>query len=506
VSAIVAAHGPFDPAEGERMLERLAHRGPDGRGSVRAGDAWLGHRRLAIVDIEGGAQPLRNDAGDLWLVGDGEIYNHERIRARLGGERFRTRADFESALHLYDELGTDALGSLWGMFALVAAGRDGRFVAARDTLGIVPLYWARRDGTVLFASEMKAYDESWRPFVESFPGGHMWTPEDGLVAWASSPEEVTGLMRSLGPDEPPPEWALDAVRDVVVRAVERRLAVDVPVGTFLSGGLDSSIVTAIAARAARRDGWTLRTFSAGAPDSDDLDAARQLAELLGTEHHEHVFEPEELIEWVPEVIRVLESFDPTLVHSAVPNYLLAAEAAEHVKVVLIGEGADEIFAGYEHFGAHDSGDDLHAELLATIEAVQRSGLQRADRVTSAHGIEARVPFLDLDVVELALALPPEWKLTRRDRQEKWLLRRAFEGWVPDDLLWRKKAQFGQGTGTNAVLRQHFDATVSDADLARERDAVHPPLRTREELAYHRLFEGNLHGVRADATIARFVEP
>ena len=296
-----------------------------------------------------------------------------------------------------------------------------------------------------------------------------------------------------------------AVRDSLIRAVERALIADVPVGVFLSGGVDSSLVTAIAARAADRNGPRIKTFAAGLSDSPDLLAARAVAEHAGTDHHERVYTAEEAIELVPEVISVLESFDPTLVHSSVPNHLVAKLAGEHVKAVLIGEGADELFAGYSHYSRHDSPDELHDELLETISGLHIGGLQRVDRVTSANGLEARIPFLDLDVVELALALPPAWKLTEEARPAKWLLRRAFDGWVPDDVLWRKKEQFGQGTGMNEVLREHFDATVSDEDLERERGVVDPPLRTREELAYYRMFADRLPGVRAQDTIGRFVE-
>ena len=311
-------------------------------------------------------------------------------------------------------------------------------------------------------------------------------------------------MRSRAPDEEPPPWVFSAVRESLIRAVERELVADVGVGVFLSGGVDSSLVTAIAARAAGADGAKIKTFAAGLADSPDLLAARTVAEHAGTDHYERVYTAEEAIELVPEVISVLESFDPTLVHSSVPNHLVAKLAGEHVKAVLIGEGADELFAGYSHYSQHDSPDELHDELLETIGGLHIGGLQRVDRVTSANGLEARIPFLDLDVVELALALPPAWKLTQEGRPAKWLLRQAFDGWVPDDVLWRRKEQFGQGTGMNEVLREHFGAMVSDGDLERERGVVEPALR-RAELAYYRMFADRLPGIRAQGTIGRFVE-
>ncbi len=504
MSGIVAAYGPFDPRLGERMLDRLVHRGPDGGGSRQVGDAWLGHRRLAIVDPEGGAQPLGSDNGELWLVGDGEVYNHRRLRRELGPSAFATESDHEAALRLFERDGLEGIQRLWGTFAFAVAGSDGRFAAIRDTLGVVPLYWARRGDTVLFASELKAFDEDWRPAIEPFPTGSFWTPAQGLTEWRYRPPSV--LMRRRARDDDPPDWVFDAIRESVVRAVQTGLVADVPVGAFLSGGLDSSIVCAVAARAASRDGGrTFQTYAAGLADSPDLKAARLVADHIGSDHHERVYTAEEAIALVPEVIGILESFDPSLIHSAVPNHLVAARAREEIKAVLIGEGADELFAGYSHYQEIDTGEELRQELLETIRGLHNLGLQRVDRVTAANGIEARIPFLDLDVVELALALPPGWKLTAEGRPEKWLLRRAFEGWLPEAVLWRSKQQFGQGTGMNAVLREHFAATVTDADLERERDAVDPPLRTREELAYYRIFRDHLPGVRVDGTIGRFVE-
>ena len=505
MSGIVAAHGPFDPAVGRRMLDRLAHRGPDGEGTRPVGAAWLGHRRLAVVDVERGAQPLGTTARDLWLVGDGEIYNHEALRAEQRGVEFATGSDHEVVLHLYEAEGAAAFERLWGTFAFVLAGTDGRFVACRDTLGVVPLYWSRRDGTAVFASELKAFEGDWRGGVEPFPPGHAWTPEDGLIPWRPAPAAAPVLLRSRGPRDEPPRWVFDAVRDSLVRAVEHLMVADVPVGIFLSGGVDSSIVTAIAARAAHTRGATTKTFAAGLAGSRDIEAARTVAEHTGTDHHEVVFGPADAIDSIPEVISVLESFDPTLVHSAVPNHLVARLARRHVKAVLVGEGADELFAGYSHLAEVETADDLHDELVDMIAGMHIGGLQRVDRITSANGLEPRIPFLDLDLVELALALPPAWKLVDHDRPSKWLLRRAFDGWIPDEVLWREKEQFGQGTGMNTVLADHFGSMVTDDDLVRERHAVDPPLRTREELAYHRIFTEQLPGVPAQGTIGRFAD-
>jgi len=504
---IVADHGSPDSAVAERMLERLAHRGPDDSGSVRVNGSWLGHRRLSIVDVNGGHQPLSADtsSGELHLVGNGEVYNHDEIRATLSDQAMKTRSDNEVALHLIAERGPEALSEILGMFAFVAAGEDGTFVAARDPVGIKPLYWACRDGYMRFASELRAFDRDWQPDVEVFPPGHYWTPETGLRRFrAAVPRE--GVAHYDGPSEPGapiPEDMLTLVRDSLIKTVERQMMGDVPVGVFLSGGLDSSLVAAIAAPWARRNGRTLQTFAVGLEGSSDVIAARVVAEHLGTDHHEAIYTEQDALRVLPEVVRTIESFDPSLVRSAVPNYILAELTAKHVKVVLTGEGADEIFAGYEYLDEFLTEADLHTELVRTIEGLHNLNLQRADRVTMAHSLEARVPFLELDMIELGLAMPAGWKLAAEGQMEKRLLREAFDGWLPDDFLWRPKEQFGDGSGASSVLKDRMEGSVSEADFERERDTVEPPLRTREELAYYRIFAEHLGEIRPAETIGRF---
>jgi asparagine synthase (glutamine-hydrolysing) len=492
---IAAQYGQPDAEAGRRMLDRLVHRGPDDEGCVTLGDhAWLGHRRLSIVDVEGGRQPLGGEpAGDLWLVGNGEVYNHEDVGDRLAHASFQTSSDNEVALHLVDSHGPDSLGELSGMFAFVLAGRDGRFLAARDPVGIKPLYWARRGGNVRFASEMAAFDPDWRPFVDVFPPGHYWTPERGLVRFASA---VPAAAWS-GESDPA------CTRDILVQSVERQMMGDVPVGVFLSGGLDSSLVAAIAARWLAERGERLKTFAVGTEGSPDLVAARVVASHLGTEHHESVYTAAEAMAAVPDVVRAIESFDPSLVRSAVPNHMLARFTSQHVKVVLTGEGADELFAGYEYLCSFDDAESLQAELVRSVEGLHNLNLQRCDRVTMAFGLEARVPFLDREVIEHALRLPARWKLAGAGRAEKWLLREAFSGWLPDELLWRGKSQFGDGSGAADVLTDALSASVSEEDFERERWAVDPPLRTREELVYYRIFKEHLAGVRPELTLGRF---
>ena len=383
-------------------------------------------------------------------------------------------------MQLIAQHGPAGLHELRGMYAVIAAGQDGLFVAARDPVGIKPLYWARRGQEVRFASELVAFDEDWREAVEFFPPGYYWTPGDGLVRFARAvPANLEPSCQPPSrPDEEPPGQLVGQLRDTLIRAVERRLMADVRIGVFLSGGLDSSIIAAIAARSSD---YVLPTFAVGTQGSPDLEAARLVAEFLGTEHHERIYTEDEARAALPAVVRSIESFDPSLVRSAVPNYLLSEFAAREVKVVLTGEGADELFGGYEYVRELGSEDDLHDELVRTVESLHGLNLQRCDRVTMAHGLEARVPFLDLDMIEFCLGIPPAWK-TSDARQEKFILRTAFAGWVPDDILWREKAQFGDGSGAAAALALDGES---------------------EEDAYREIFRTHLGGIDPARTLTRF---
>jgi len=498
VCGIVAVHrlNPIgrtevDEADARRMLHRIAHRGPDGEGLQVLGGDVIAHARLSIVDLAGGAQPLESQAGS-WIVANGEIYNHEDVRAGLDFP-FRTDSDSEAALAVVEVLGVEGVSVLRGMYAFVVVRADGEFVAARDPLGIKPLYWAESDGVVSFASELRAFDTDQLPAVREFPPGHTWSSRSGLSA-----------LERATTTEPAPathQQARERIRAALVAAVERRMMADLPVGVFLSGGLDSSIVAAIMARVADPAHGPVRSFAAGTAGSSDLLAARRVAEHLGLDHTEIVYSADDAVEAVPDVVRSIESYEPSLVRSAVPNYLLSEVAARSVKVVLTGEGADELFAGYAHYLDMDA-DDLQAALDDSVDGLHNLNLQRCDRVTMAHGLEARVPFLDVDVLALARQVPIDWRLPRQLGQEKAILREAFAGWLPDDLLWRVKEQFGDGSGTAEVMRARIEDLESGTDWASTRVDDLPAPRSREELAYQRVFAAALPGVRDDV-IGRF---
>ncbi|WP_217428081.1 asparagine synthase (glutamine-hydrolyzing) [Microlunatus speluncae] len=496
---IVAIHRPNtsviltdDLARGRRMVERVGHRGPDGQGQRIVGPTFLGHTRLAIVDLAEGQQPLPAP-GDRWLVANGEIYNHQAIRADHPDYPFRTRSDSEAIAALIGRDGVPAIARLWGMFAFVYAGPDGSVVAARDELGIKPLYWADVDGAVLFASELRAFDPELRPEVREFPPGHAWTAAGGLVR----------IRPQVGAPAVPADRAeaRRLIRERLITAVRRRLMADIPVGVFLSGGLDSSLVAAIMARHADPAHGPVRSFAAGTVDSSDLAAARRVAEHLGLDHTERIYTADEALAVLPEVVASIESYEPSLVRSAIPNYLLAQTTARSVKVVLTGEGADELFAGYDHLRELDL-DQLQAELERSVRGLHNLNLQRCDRVTMAFGLEARVPFLDLDLVALAESIPIGWRLPGRLGQEKALLREAFAGWLPDDLLWRVKEQFGDGSGMAALIRDHGHALDLPANWRAHRVSDLEAPRSREELAYQRLFADRLDGISEDV-LGRF---
>ncbi len=465
--------GDEDRRTAEGMIARLRHRGPDGSGVVAGPDGILAHARLSIMDPRHGAQPYRSEDGRWTLAANGEIYNFRALRGALAGHRFGSRADTEVALHLLENGGgaphAERVPALDGMFALAVQG-PGDVLLARDPLGIKPLYLAGDADGVRFASEMKALQDAEGP-IETVPPGSVWSPATGARRYYRVP--------AAEPDLNDPDEAAAAVRRTLTRAVEKRLMSDVPLGAFLSGGLDSSIIAAVAKRALGE----LHTFAVGVEGSDDIEAARHVARHLGTRHHEYLFDAAEVEAHFEEIVYALESFDQELVRSVVPTYFVARLAAERVKVVLTGEGADELFAGYRYLRDLE-GAALGEELRRSLEAMHHINLQRVDRLTMAHGLEARVPFLDTEMVALAQRIAPALKL-RPDpsgrRVEKWVLRRAFEDLLPRDIVWRDKAQFDEGSGTTALL----------ARLAAQRPGEAPALgvvpASAEEAWYLRVF-------------------
>jgi asparagine synthase (glutamine-hydrolysing) len=456
------------------MLDRVAHRGPDGAGIWRAPRGTLGHARLAILDPEGGKQPLSDASHKYWIAFNGEIYNHVALRNRLTDRAFRTRTDTEVILHLYEAYGTEAVSMLDGMFAFALFdGED--LLLARDPLGIKPLYYGFIGRTLVFASEIKAL-QGLVPDIHEFPPGWWYHSACG---W----HQYFTLERLAYTDEPI-EHPVEKIRETLTRAVEKRLMADVPVGVFLSGGLDSSIIAALAKEMLE----DLDTFSVGVEGSADLACARQIAARLGTRHHEYVITFDEMAAALSDIIYHLESWDAALVRSAIPNYFLARLARDAVRVALCGEGADELYSGYAYLRRF-TGNALHRELFEITGELHNTNLQRVDRMTMAHGIEGRVPFLDIDHLRVAFAIPPAMKLHGEKKTEKWVLRKAFEDILPDEVVWRTKAKFAKGCGTADLMQRFAEETVSDGEFEKaKREIYGVPLRSKEALLYYRHFQ------------------
>jgi asparagine synthase (glutamine-hydrolysing) len=473
---IVASYGECPEYLVRGMIEAIRHRGPDGLGFANIGASALGHARLSILDIEGGAQPMTNERGDLALAFNGEIYNHLDIRRRLEGRHaFKTRTDSESIIHAFEEVGEDAFSRLDGMFAIALAGPRG-LILARDPLGIKPLYYGRLGSSILAASELKAFppmDE-----LRALPPGH-------AVALPGEPWRFAPPFPPLEPlFDPPLSEILQEIRRRLEAAVVKRLMSDVPVGVYLSGGLDSSLVAAMM----RPHTVRLHSFTAGMKGAADLEAAREVADYLGTDHHEMIYTADEVERAIPDVIRSLESFDAPIVRSAVPMFFVSRMASESVKVVLSGEGADELFAGYSYLGGLRTGRELRKELTGITLRLQDTNLQRTDRMSMAHGLEARVPFLDQDLLRYVFRLPAEMLLHRPDRPEKWLLREACRGLLPASIIERKKMKFSDGAGSGDVIADRISRIINPASFERQRE-VEPglTLRSPEELWYYRVW-------------------
>jgi asparagine synthase (glutamine-hydrolysing) len=457
----------------DRMMASLAHRGPDAAGKLANEHGTLGHRRLSIMDPAGGDQPIRSDTGRA-IVGNGEIYNFPEIRRSLAGRYcFHTGSDTEAALHLYDAEGVTLPTSLDGMFAFVIA--DGKHLyAARDPVGIKPLYVAEDDGRLQFASELKAFPSSVSR-AQEFRAGTWFHSETGFRPYYELPEHGPNPQSQADPDA----LAL-AVRATIEDAVQKRLMSDVPVGAFLSGGLDSGVVTAIA----RQHVSELHTFSVGFAGSDDLEAARYLSRILDTVHHEYVLNDNEILAKLPEILYHLESFDLDLVRSAIPCYFTARLASHYVKVILTGEGADELFAGYAYYKDYTNrAKTLQDELRRSVGSMHDINLQRVDRMTMAHSVEGRVPFLDLSMIDLAFRIPAELKLypaPAPKATEKWILREACEDLLPAEILWRRKAQFDEGSGIAERMGAILRGYIADVEPG-------APARNSEEQAYFDIF-------------------
>jgi len=486
---IAGCFGTKDMKTINRMLDALPHRGPNDRGIYTSNNTVFGHTRLSIVDVAKGHQPILTNDGKMGIICNGEIYNFRELRKGLTSKyQFITDSDTEVILHLYQEKGPECVMDLDGMFAF-AIFDDDDFMLARDPIGIKPLYYGYVDNNLYFSSELGAMTLACVEEVHEFPAGHYYTPRDGFVQYYQLPKIQDRLLTDV-------DDVSALIREVFIKAVRKRLLSDkqIHVGSFCSGGIDSSLVAAIAAEEIPH----LHTFVVGVVDekgdeSDDLKASRIAAKHIGSRHHELVFTEEDYYEALPIVINKLESYDPSLVRCAVPCYFTCKLAADFVTVVLTGEGADEIFTGY-HYMKHYPMDKLNQEAKRCIGNLHNINLQRADRMGMLFSLELRVPFLDVAMIELAMRIPPEFKIRQSesgdDLIEKWILRKAFEGtgYLPDDILWRYKVQYTQGAGCESLGEKLAEAEVSEEAFERIK-AENPKaiINSREAAYYFKIF-------------------
>ena len=486
------------------LSQRQRHRGPDWSGVYVDDGAILVHERLAIVDPAGGSQPLLSSDGRLALAVNGEIYNHKPLKAELEhAYAFQTESDCEVINALYlEDTPASFLNRLNGIFAFALWDKaQGRAIIARDPIGVVPLYWGHdREGRLRVASEMKSLVDDCAD-VAQFPPGHWYDTASGeLVQYYQRPWREYDAVQGV-------DVSTTELREAFEAAVHRQLMTDVPYGVLLSGGLDSSLVAAVAARYARHriedgdqsEAWwpRLHSFAIGLKDSPDLAAAKVAADMLGTVHHGFEYTFEEGLDALPEVIRHIETYDVTTIRASTPMFLLARRIkAMGVKMVLSGEGSDEVFGGYLYFHKAPDARQFHEELVRKLDALNNFDCLRANKSMMAWGVEPRVPFLDREFLDVAMRMDARHKMVHRgsdgaQRIEKGVLRQAFEGYLPEQILWRQKEQFSDGVGYGWIdgLKAHAEVQVSDRELAAadKRFPVNPP-QTKEAYFYRSVFE------------------
>lgn len=481
------------------MAKTIRHRGPDWSGIYSDEKAILAHERLAIVDPASGKQPLFSPDKKLVLAANGEIYNHRKLRKKFPDYAFQTESDCEVILALYQEKGADFLDEMNGIFgfAIYDTEKDEYFVA-RDHMGIIPLYigWDQY-GTFYVASELKALEGTCTK-IELFPPGHYMSSKDGkFVQWYQRDWTDYDAVKEN-------ETNIAEIKEALEAAVHRQLMSDVPYGVLLSGGLDSSVVSAIAKKYAQKriesgdekEAWYPQThsFAVGLEGSPDLAAAQKVADYIGTIHHEIKFTIQEGLDAIKDVIYNIETYDITTIRSSTPMYLMARVIKSMgIKMVLSGEGADEIFGGYLYFHKAPNAREFHEETVRKLDKLHMYDCLRANKSLAAWGIEGRVPFLDKEFIDVAMRINPKDKMINGERMEKWVVRKAFEEMLPESVAWRQKEQFSDGVGYSWIdtLKELVDKEVTDEQMAsaKFRYPIQTPIN-KEEYYYRTIFEGH----------------
>ncbi|TCL04004.1 asparagine synthase B [Sodalis ligni] len=480
------------------MSRLMRHRGPDWSGVFASDKAILAHERLSIVDVNTGAQPLYNAAHTHVLAVNGEIYNHQALRQELGDRyAFQTGSDCEVILALYQEKGPAFLDDLRGMFAFILYDTEkDAYLIGRDHMGIIPLYMGfDENGTLFVASEMKALVPICRSIKEFPPGSYLWSQDGEIREYYSRDWFSYDSVKDNVTDKA-------ALRDALEESVKSHLMSDVPYGVLLSGGLDSSIISAItkkyAARRvedqARTEAWwpQLHSFAVGLEGSPDLRAAKEVATHLGTVHHEIHFTVQEGLDAIRDVIYHIETYDVTTIRASTPMYLMSRKIkAMGIKMVLSGEGADEVFGGYLYFHKAPNAKEFHEELVRKLQALHMYDCARANKAMSAWGVEARVPFLDKNFLDVAMRINPQDKMCGHGKIEKHVLRECFASYLPQSIAWRQKEQFSDGVGYSWIdtLKEVAAAQITDQQLANAhfRFPYNTPT-SKEAYFYREIFE------------------
>ena len=492
------------------MSKKVRHRGPDWSGIHCGKNVLLAHERLAIVDPQSGNQPIYSSDKKLILAANGEIYNHRNLKDDLNIQyEFQTSSDCEIILALYKEKGVDFLDDLNGIFGFVLYDSyNDQYLIARDHMGIIPLYigWDKF-GTFYVASELKALEGVCNK-IEIFPPGHYMTKDNSKpVKWYKRDwMEYSSVSEN--------KTNIDELQDALEQAVHRQLMSDVPYGVLLSGGLDSSITSALAKKYSKnriesddqKAAWypQLHSFAVGLTGSPDLKAAKLVADHIGSIHHEVTFTIQEGLDAIKDVIFHLETYDVTTVRASTPMYLMARVIKSMgIKMVLSGEGADEIFGGYLYFHKAPNAEEFHKETVRKLEKLYQYDCLRANKSLAAWGIEGRVPFLDKEFMDVAMRINPKDKMINKERMEKWVLRKSFEDYLPESVAWRQKEQFSDGVGYDWIdkLKELVDLEVSD-DMFKNAKFTFPfqtPM-SKEEYYYRSIFESHFPSETAAKTV------
>jgi len=492
------------------MSRKQRHRGPDWSGIFCGDNSILAHERLSIVDPESGGQPLYSKDGNLVLAVNGEIYNHQELRKQYQDKyEFQTKSDCEVILALYQEKGVEFLDDLNGIFGFALYDKEKDvFLVGRDHMGIIPLYegWDK-SGNYFIASELKALEGVCTKIETFLPGHYYYSKDEGKTKWYTRDwEDYDNVKDNTS--------SIDELRQALEEAVHRQLMSDVPYGVLLSGGLDSSVISAIAKKYSamrvesgdKLGAWwpQLHSFSVGLEGSPDLKHAKEVADHIGTVHHEIKFTIQQGLDAIRDVVYHLETYDVTTIRASTPMYLMARVIKSMgIKMVLSGEGADEIFGGYLYFHKAPNAEEFHKETVRKLDKLYLYDCNRANKSLAAWGIEGRVPFLDKEFMDIAMRLNPADKMSAPGKMEKWILRKAFEDYIPESVAWRQKEQFSDGVGYSWIdtLKDIANNEINDEMMERSsfRFDINPPLN-KEEYYYRLIFEEHFPSAAAAGTV------